>query len=352
MAVTNKWLTDKARWQAIVDRDKAADGHFVYGVRTSLIYCHPSAAGRLPKRDNIQFFDNEQQAIEQGYHAGKRSRKQSAQLEQFYQEKISQACRYIEQSTTTVSLTEVAKFVGISSYHFHRLFKAQTGLTPKTYADGFRHGKLQQQLQKSPRITDAIYDAGFSSDSRFYETATERLGMTPKAWKSGGDGVKIYFALAMCSLGDILVAQSTVGICAILLGDDPELLLHDLQDKFPQAELVGGNSEFEKRVAQVVGFVETPKMGLNLPLDIRGTAFQQRVWQVLRTIPVGTTVSYRDIANQIGNPKAVRAVAGACAANMLAVAIPCHRVVRNNGELSGYRWGIERKRSLLEKESS
>ncbi|ELX8378210.1 bifunctional DNA-binding transcriptional regulator/O6-methylguanine-DNA methyltransferase Ada [Providencia vermicola] len=351
MTATNKWLSDEARWQAIVARDKAADGHFVYGVRTSRIYCHPSAAGRLPKRDNIEFFDNEQQAIDKGYHAGKRSRKEAAQLEQFYQEKIAQACRYIEQSHTTVKLDELAAVVGISRYHFHRLFKAQTGLTPKAYADAHRHGKLQQQLQQQPRITDAIYDAGFSSNSRFYETATERLGMTPKAWKAGGDGSIIYFALAMCSLGHVLVAQSTVGVCAILLGDDPEKLLQDLEDKFPQAELIGGDSQFEQLVAKVIGFIEAPELGLNLPLDIRGTAFQQRVWQALRTIPVGSTVSYSDIAKQIGHPKAIRAVAGACAANMLAVAIPCHRVVRTDGSLSGYRWGIERKRSLLNKEA-
>ncbi|EDU59419.1 transcriptional regulator, AraC family [Providencia stuartii ATCC 25827] len=351
MATVNKWLSDEARWQAIVARDKAADGHFVYGVRTSRIYCHPSAAGRLPKRENIEFFDNEQQALDKGYRPGKRSTKEAAQLEQFYQEKIAQACRYIEQSGTSVKLNDIAAFVGISRYHFHRLFKAQTGLTPKAYADAYRHGKLRQQLQQQSRITDAIYDAGFSSDSRFYETSAERLGMTPTAWKTGGEGAKIYFALAMCSLGDILVAQSSVGVCAILLGDNPEKLLKDLQDKFPHAELIGGDSEFETLVAQVIGFVEAPEIGLNLPLDIRGTAFQQRVWQALRTIPVGTTVSYSDIAKQIGHPKAVRAVAGACAANMLAVAIPCHRVVRNDGALSGYRWGIARKRQLLDKEA-
>lgn len=351
MITTNKWLNDEARWQAVVERDKSADGYFVYGVRSSLIYCHPSAAGRLPNRNNIEFFDNEQQALDKGYRPGKRSNKQAPQLEQFYQQKIAQACRYIEQNNGNAKLDEIAAFVGISRYHFHRLFKNLIGLTPKAYAIAYRHGKLQRQLQQQPSITDAIYDAGFSSNSRFYETSTERLGMTPTAWKAGGDGSRIYFALAACSLGDVLVAQSEVGVCAILLGDDPERLLQDLQDKFPQAELIGGDHQFEHVVAQVIGFIEAPEIGLKLPLDIRGTAFQQRVWQALRSIPVGTTVSYSDIAKQIGDPKAVRAVAGACAANMLAVAIPCHRVVRNDGSLSGYRWGIARKRSLLDKES-
>lgn len=225
------------------------------------------------------------------------------------------------------------------------------GLTPKAYRDAYRHQQVQAQLAENERITDAIYDAGFHSNSRFYETATARLGMTPTAWKSGGDGHQIYFALAVCSLGNVLVAQSSIGICAILLGDDPELLLNDLQDKFPHAQLIGGDKDFDQVVANVIGFIEVPEIGLHLPLDIRGTAFQQRVWQVLRTIPVGKTVSYREIAEKIGSPKSVRAVANACGANMLAIAIPCHRVVRNDGALSGYRWGIDRKRALLLKES-
>ncbi len=306
--------------------------------------------GRLPNRDNVEFFDNEQQAIEQGYCAGKRFRTETSQLTQFYQEQIEKACRYIEQQEQTVSLAELADYIGMSRYHLHRLFKAQTGLTPKAYADAFRHKTLQQQLQEK-KITDAIYDAGYQSNSRFYEASSQRLGMTPSEWKSGGRGSKIYFALAVCSLGTLLVAQSPIGVCAILLGDDPEQLLNNLQDKFPNAELIGGNDDFEQLVAQVVGFIEAPEIGLNLPLDIQGTAFQQRVWQALRNIPVGETKSYSDIAEKIGQPSAVRAVANACGANMLAVAIPCHRVVRSNGDLSGYRWGIDRKQALLLKEA-
>lgn len=351
MITKNLWKTPEQRWQAVVERNKSADGHFVYGVRTSAIYCHPSAAGRLPNRDNVEFFDNEQQAIEQGYCAGKRFRTETSQLTQFYQEQIEKACRYIEQQEQTVSLAELADYIGMSRYHLHRLFKAQTGLTPKAYADAFRHKTLQQQLQEKKRITDAIYDAGYQSNSRFYEASSQRLGMTPSVWKSGGGGSKIYFALAVCSLGTLLVAQSPIGVCAILLGDDAEQLLNNLQDKFPNAELIGGNDDFEQLVAQVVGFIEAPEIGLNLPLDIQGTAFQQRVWQALRNISVGETKSYSDIAEKIGQPSAVRAVANACGANMLAVAIPCHRVVRSNGDLSGYRWGIDRKQALLLKEA-
>ncbi|MCS3432738.1 bifunctional DNA-binding transcriptional regulator/O6-methylguanine-DNA methyltransferase Ada [Klebsiella sp. BIGb0407] len=345
------WVTDDARWQAIVDRNQGADGHFVYAVRTTSVYCSPSHAARLPKRENVEFFDTPEAAEQQGYRPSKRLRRGQPALENRYAEKIAAACRYIEQHEEELTLADIASHAGISTYHFHRQFKAITGLTPKAYASAHRSQRLRDSLTTSERVTDAIFTAGFNSNSPFYETSSAILGMTPKAWRAGGKGARIYFALAICSMGDILVAQSEKGICAILLGDDASILLQDLQDKFPQAELIGGDTQFEALIAQVVGFIEAPEIGLNLPLDIRGTAFQQRVWQALRDIPPGTTVSYTDIAQQIGSPKAVRAVAGACAANMLAVAIPCHRVVRNDGALSGYRWGIERKRALLNKES-
>ncbi|MGL4860158.1 MAG: bifunctional DNA-binding transcriptional regulator/O6-methylguanine-DNA methyltransferase Ada [Enterobacteriaceae bacterium] len=351
MAETNLWLTDDARWQAVVERNKAADGHFVYGVRTTGIYCLPSNAARRPKRENVQFFDSAEEAERQGYRPSRRLQCGHPALKESHTEKIAQACRYIEQCESNVSLSELACYVGMSQFHFHRLFKATTGLTPKAYHRAHRNQRLKDNLAQKKSITEAILDAGFNSGSRFYETSTALLGMTPGAWRSGGKGVRIYFALGVCSLGDFLVAQSEKGICAILLGDDAYQLLQNLQDKFPQAELVGGDAQFEKIIAQVIGFIEAPKTGLDLPLDIRGTAFQQRVWQALRAIPPGTTVSYSDIAQRIGSPKSVRAVAGACAANMLAVAIPCHRVVRNDGSLSGYRWGIERKRALLNKEA-
>ncbi|MFZ4832110.1 bifunctional DNA-binding transcriptional regulator/O6-methylguanine-DNA methyltransferase Ada [Rouxiella sp. Mn2063] len=351
MNKTISWATDEARWQAIVDRNKDADGHFVYAVRTTGVYCLPSSASRLPKRENVEFFDTAEAAQRQGYRPSKRLRRGQPELQESYVAKIAEACRYIEQSEDENKLVDIAEHVGMSSFHFHRLFKATTGLTPKAYASAHRYRRLRDSLDDTGSVTDAIFDAGFNSNSRFYESSAAILGMTPKAWRAGGKGTKIYFALAICSLGDILIAQSEKGICAILLGDDPSKLLQDLQDKFQHAELIGADAQFEQVVSRVVGFIEAPEIGLDLPLDIRGTAFQQRVWQALRDIPVGVTVSYSDIAQRIGSPKAVRAVAGACAVNMLAVAIPCHRVIKNDGALSGYRWGIERKRALLDREA-
>jgi AraC family transcriptional regulator of adaptative response/methylated-DNA-[protein]-cysteine methyltransferase len=239
----------------------------------------------------------------------------------------------------------------MSRYHFHRVFRETTGVTPKAYADARRADRVRTELTARPTVTDAIYSAGFESSGRFYATASATLGMTPSEYRAGGRGAAIRFGVGQCSLGNIVVAASDSGICAILLGDEPDELVHELQDRFPEADLVGGDPEFEQWMAQVVGFVEAPNVGLDLPLDVRGTAFQLRVWQALREVPSGTTTSYSRIAERIGAPKAVRAVAQACAANNLAVAIPCHRVVRTDGGLSGYRWGIERKRALLDREA-
>jgi AraC family transcriptional regulator of adaptative response/methylated-DNA-[protein]-cysteine methyltransferase len=244
----------------------------------------------------------------------------------------------------------LANHAALSTYHLHRVFKAATGLTPRAYAAAHRAKRVRAELARRGTVTEAIYGAGYNSNGRFYEKSNQVLGMTPTNYRAGGANTEICFAVGECSLGSILVAQSERGVCAILLGDDPGKLARDLQDQFPRADLIGGDAEFEQLVAKVVGFVEAPRLGLDLPLDVRGTAFQQRVWQALREIAAGETVSYADIANRIGVPKSVRAVARACAANALAVAIPCHRVVRNDGGLSGYRWGVERKRALLEKE--
>lgn len=265
---------------------------------------------------------------------------------------VSLVCRLIEQSETMPRLDTLAAHAGLSRYHFHRIFKAVTGLTPRSYAAAHRAKRIRSELEHGSSVTEAIFDAGYNSNSRFYEQAHQLLGMTPTSYRAGGAKTEIRFAVGECSLGSILVAASDKGICAILMGNDPDALAHDLQDQFPQSNLIGGDAQFEQLVAQVVGFVEAPAIGLNLPLDIRGTAFQQRVWEALREIPAGTTASYTDIAHKIGAPKAVRAVASACAANTLAVAIPCHRVVRNDGTLSGYRWGVERKCVLLEREAA
>ncbi len=264
--------------------------------------------------------------------------------------RVIEACRIIEKSEAIPALDELARSVGLSPYHFHRVFKEATGLTPKAYAAAHRERRVRSQLARGGKVTDAILDAGYNSSGRFYEKAGETLGMTPTRFRAGGDGADIRFAVGECSLGAILVARSERGVCAILMGDDPEALTRELQDRFPRANLIGGDREFERVVAQVVGFVEAPGAGLDLPLDVRGTAFQKRVWQALRRIPAGKIVSYTELAKRIGLPKSVRAVAGACAANPIAVAIPCHRVVRHDGGLSGYRWGVERKRALIERE--
>jgi len=263
---------------------------------------------------------------------------------------VAAACRQIESAERTPDLAELAAAAGLSPFHFHRLFKQVTGLTPRRYADAHRALVVQRELSRGARVADAVYAAGFSSASPFYEQAAAHLGMRPAQYRDGGRDSTIRFAVAQCTLGALLVAASGIGVCAILLGDDPEQLVRDLQDRFAQARLVGADAGFESWVAQVVGLVESPGIGLNLPLDLRGTAFQRRVWEALRRIPAGTTVSYAALAAELGQPRAARAVAQACAANPLAVAVPCHRVVRTDGSLSGYRWGVARKRDLLARE--
>lgn len=268
-------------------------------------------------------------------------------------ELVARACRRIESAETVPALAELAAHAGMSPSHFHRVFKALTGLTPKVYASACRARKLRNALGTSgASVTDALYGAGFNSGSRLYENTDRLLGMRPRDYRAGGVGAVIRFAVGRCSLGEILVAQSQRGICAILLGDDADALVRDLQDRFPKAKLIGGDAAFEQRVAQVVGFVESPSLGLNLPLDVRGTAFQERVWRALREIPPGRTVTYAELAARIGAPRSVRAVAQACGANRIAVAIPCHRVVRRDGDLAGYRWGVERKRELQRREAA
>lgn len=340
------------RWAAILARDPKADALFVYGVRTTGVYCRPSSASRLPRPENVEFFDTPAHAEAAGYRASKRAAGDQTQLAAHHAQRVADACRQIEQAETPPSLNALALQANMSPFHFHRVFKAVTGLTPKGYASAHRSRKVREGLKGERTVTDALYDAGFNSNSRFYESANQLLGMTPGDYKAGGTNNAILFAVGQCSLGAILVAQSARGVCAILLGDDPDQLVRDLQDQFPKAELVGADQRFEQLVAQVVGLIEAPAVGLDLPLDLRGTAFQERVWQALRDIPPGNTASYAQIAERIGAPKSFRAVAQACGANSLAVAIPCHRVVRSNGELSGYRWGVERKQQLLAREKA
>ncbi len=366
------------RWGLLKARSTEVDGSFFYSVATTGIVCRPACPSRHPKPENVRFHATLEEAVRLGFRPCKRCKPDSQSHASQLAQKIARACRLIEQSETPPTLAELADAAGLSAFHFHRQFKAATGVTPKAYAEAHRSNRLRSALGKAARVTDAIYDAGFNSASRFYEKSNEILGMSATEYRHASDATRqspvdsgrtpkavpkglkdrperalsnIRFAIGQCSLGAILVAQSDKGICAILIDDDPEALVQDMQRRFPRAHLIGGDKAFEKLVAQVVGFVEAPKQGLDLPLDIRGTAFQQKVWKALTRIPPGRTLSYSELAQKIGEPSAVRAVASACAANKIAVAIPCHRVVRQDGGLSGYRWGIERKAQLLKKEA-
>jgi AraC family transcriptional regulator of adaptative response/methylated-DNA-[protein]-cysteine methyltransferase len=344
------FATSDARWNAVRRRDRAADGLFYYSVLTTGVYCRPSCAARLPRRANVAFHATCQEAEAAGFRPCKRCRPDEGPLAERHASTVAHACRLIEEAEEAPSLDALARSAGMSRFRFHRVFKAVTGVTPKAYAAARRAARVRDELAQAATVTEAIYGAGFNSSGRFYAASSDLLGMTPSTFRAGGDGASIRFAVGECSLGSILVAATDKGICAIQFGDDPDALVRDLQDRFPKALLVGGDAGFERLVAAVVGLVEAPAHGRDLPLDVRGTAFQQRVWKALRAIPSGSTASYAEIAERIGRPKAVRAVAQACAANPVAVAIPCHRVVRTDGALSGYRWGAERKRALLERE--
>lgn len=342
---------EAARWAAVKARDPSFDGKFYYSVVTTGVYCRPSCAARLPRRENVTFHASCADAERAGFRPCKRCKPNEPSLHDRYATKIAEACRLIEQVEEPPKLADLAQATGLSPYHFHRIFKAVAGVTPKAYAIAHRQKRARENLMGNASVTRAIHAAGFNSSSRFYADSTGFLGMTPTDFRSGGNSADMRFAVGECSLGSILVAASGKGVAAIFLGDDPEVLVRNLQDRFPKANLIGGDRAFENVMATVVGLVEAPETGLALPLDVRGTAFQHRVWQALREIPAGTTATYSEIAERIGMPKAVRAVASACAANKLAVAIPCHRVVRNDGSLSGYRWGVERKRALLAREA-
>ena len=340
-----------SRWASVVARDAGADGMFYYSVETTDVYCRPSCAARRARPENVRFHATCEDAEKAGFRPCRRCKPNEPALVDQHAARVTVACRIIENAHTPPTLEELAAHVGLSAYHFHRLFKQTTGLTPQQYAAAQRAQRVRKELRRADTVTEAIFDAGYNSNGRFYDKSNEVLGMTPTNYRAGGANITIRFAVGECALGSVLVAQSERGICAILLGDDPDALVRDLQDRFPRARLIGGDRAFEQVVARVVGFVEAPQIGLDLPLDVRGTAFQQRVWQALREVPPGATVSYAEIARRIGAPKAVRAVGAACGANAIAVAIPCHRVVRTDGGLSGYRWGVERKRALLDKEA-
>lgn len=344
-------MGEDAFWNAVKEKDRNFDGRFYYSVKTTGVYCRPSCAARPASRKNVAFHKTCDDAEGAGFRPCKRCKPKDAPLAQQHAAKIAEVCRLIESCDRAPGLGVLARHAGMSTCYFHRLFKSITGVTPKAYAAAHRAKRVRDQLLSTETVTQAIFEAGFDSSSRFYEKADDVLGMTPTNFRRGGADTEIQFAIGECSLGSILVAKSPKGVCAISLGDDPDELVRNLQDRFAKAELIGGDATFENLVARVVGFIEAPEIGLDLPLDVRGTAFQQRVWKALKDIPAGKTATYTDIAKKIGAPKSVRAVAQACAANKLAVAIPCHRVVRNDGDPAGYRWGVERKKALLAREA-
>jgi AraC family transcriptional regulator of adaptative response/methylated-DNA-[protein]-cysteine methyltransferase len=346
----DKAPTDDRRWAAVLARDRAFDGTFVLGVMTTGIYCRPSCPARKPLRKNVRFYATCAAAEGAGFRPCKRCKPNAAVGKSEHAEMIAAACRLIETAETAPSLGELAVSAGLSPYHFHRVFKATTGVTPKAYAVAHRNKRVRDALKGDKSVTEAIYEAGFNSSGRFYAGATQSLGMKPGAYRAGGADEEIRHAIAKCSLGHTLVAATHKGVCAIFFGDDPADLEEELRSRFPRAKLTKGDRDFGKLVAEVIACVEAPEKAAGLPLDVRGTAFQHQVWKALRKIPPGETATYRDIARRIGKPAAVRAVGTACGANQVAVAIPCHRVVGSDGKLTGYRWGVERKRALLERE--
>ncbi|WP_241578411.1 bifunctional DNA-binding transcriptional regulator/O6-methylguanine-DNA methyltransferase Ada [Rosenbergiella nectarea] len=348
--VTPRYLSEEERWQAVETRDGAADDHFVAAVISTGYYCPPSAVTLLPAREDVEFFSDSTAAEAAGYTLSEFTAP-SARYSAKWLTIVKKCCYFIENAEHLPDLTTLADYCSVSGSYLHRIFKSVTGLSPKAYSQGLRAARLREQLNDPEKsVCEAIYQAGFNANSRFYESASQRLGMTAKHYRRGAAGVTIYFAIGQCSLGSVLVAQSEKGVCAISLGDEPDALIEQFQQQFPYAILMGGDAHYEQIVAQVIGFIEQPGSTWHLPLDIQGTVFQERVWRALRDIPLGSTVSYTAIAEQLGSPKAVRAVAQACAANRLAVVIPCHRVVKRDGQLSGYRWGIARKEALLTRE--
>lgn len=344
-------ITDDDRWQSVVDRDVDADGQFVFAVQTTGIFCRPSCRAKHALRKNVRFFADAQQAQDAGFRPCKRCLPDKDSAQQHRLDKIARACQLLEQESP-LTLDELAQQVAMSPYHLHRLFKATTGMTPKVWQQSWRARRLRDALAKGAPVTQAILNAGFPDSSSYYRKADQALGMTAKQFRKGGDNVSVRYTLADCALGRCLVAESERGICAILLGDDDATLVADLHALFPAAQDVPAEANFQQRVREVIVAINSRDASLSLPLDIRGTAFQQQVWQALRTIPCGETVSYQQLASAIGKPKAVRAVASACGANKLAIVIPCHRVIRGDGALSGYRWGIARKAQLLQRETT
>lgn len=344
--------TDEARWQAVTRRDHSADGQFVFAVTSTGIYCRPGCPARTPKRENVVYFRTADAAEAAGFRPCKRCHPASLTPKALQSDLIADICTHIDHSDPLPSVADLAEQAGMSIGHFQRTFRAVTGITPKTYLQARRDRRFAETLQQAERVTDAVYDAGFGSTGRAYDRVVNRIGMAPSAVRRGGAGVRLAYAVAPCALGVVLVARSQQGVAAIELGDSTEAVVKALHDRFPNAEIVGDDTGFGDLLHDVAGLIETPERGHSLPLDIQGTVFQRRVWQALQDIPAGETRTYSQLAKAVGRPKAVRAVAGACAANAHAVAIPCHRIVRSDSSISGYRWGRHRKKVLLAREKT
>jgi AraC family transcriptional regulator of adaptative response/methylated-DNA-[protein]-cysteine methyltransferase len=332
-------------WAAFEARDRAFDGRFIVAVRTTGIYCKPSCAARHPRRENVSFHPDAAAARAAGYRACLRCRPDEVGRDRVA---VAQAVALIETAEEPVALEVLAERVGYAPHHFHRLFKRATGVTPAAYARGVRARRAAAALDEGGSVTEAIYAAGYSAPSRFYDQGAPRLGMAPSAWLRGGAGVAIRWTVAETSLGPLLVAATDRGLCRVSFEEDAE----GLRRRFPQAEIVPGDAALATLAAQVVAQVEAPGRDTGLPLDVRGTAFQEAVWQALRAVPPGETRSYAEIAAAAGSPKAVRAVGSACGANPVAVLVPCHRARRSDGSPGGYAWGLDRKRALQQRESA
>ncbi|MBE2252874.1 MAG: bifunctional DNA-binding transcriptional regulator/O6-methylguanine-DNA methyltransferase Ada [Myxococcus sp.] len=344
--------SNEKRWSAVCARLAEADGHFVFAVKTTGVFCRPSCGARRPSRANVAFFESPDAAQRAGFRACKRCKPLETSLAARRQEWVLRLCRRIEAGASPTSLAELAGEAGLSPFHVQRTFKAVTGVTPRQYAGLARAKRLQAALGAEATVTDALYAAGYGSSSRLYAESTARLGTTPRRFREGRPETAVHYALAACSLGQVLVAATHRGVCWVTLGDDGAALVTALRARFPLAAPGRRDAAFAKVVRRVVGAIETPSAGAALPLDVQGTAFQQRVWRAISQIPPGETRSYLELATALGAPQSVRAVAQACGANPTAVLVPCHRVVRSDGALSGYRWGVARKAQLLARERS
>jgi AraC family transcriptional regulator of adaptative response/methylated-DNA-[protein]-cysteine methyltransferase len=350
MSAQPRELSEDERYDAFCRRDKALRDAFVIAVKTTGVYCRAGCGARAPLRKNVEFFVSVEDARAAGYRACKRCKPDETGSPNAAM--IAKACRTIEDAETAPGLEALANDAGISPFHFHRVFKAETGVTPAQYAQAVRDRRAKAALSDGASVTEAVYDAGYGSASRFYEGAQSRFGMAPKAWREKGKGEEIRVAVAPCSLGYVLVAATAKGVCAIELGYDAAAMRADFERRFANARAVEGDAELAALVERVVGLIEQPgAASADLPLDVRGTAFQHRVWDALRRIPAGETWTYGELAAAIGQSKAVRAVGAACGANPTCVVVPCHRVVGADRKLTGYRWGVERKRELLAREA-